>query len=390
MRRHAALAAVVTTFTFAHAARAQPVPWRPAASLELSAGEGAPALGTRDLLSVANVDLRVQGPVAGGVRGTALLAREQGRAALATAWGAIPLGRGVGLSGVGSFLGATNAPRTWRADVGVDASWRPWARGDVTLRLFGARTRHAGVDGDDAGLDVVTGVSATRALRLALVARGTVATRDMRALEAIGVPVPVPAEIGLPVAMRLRRHALDLSPTVRWSHARGSAELSLTVRAGDAAPTDRRPGWAAGGEVALGGPWRLVLGAGRQLPDLRLMIGAVRWASLGVRVAWDAGARRAVRTGDAATRIDVEAGRVVVRVAVTAAAVALRGDFTGFAARACTRRAPGRFDCGEAPPPGAHRVAIAVDGAPWRAPGNLPAVGDDFGADEGDWLVPAR
>jgi hypothetical protein len=38
--------------------------------------------------------------------------------------------------------------------------------------------------------------------------------------------------------------------------------------------------------------------------------------------------------------------------------------------------------------PGPHRVAIRVDGGPWRVPPNLPRVADDFGGEVGIVIVP--
>jgi hypothetical protein len=235
-------------------------------------------------------------------------------------------------------------------------------------------------------LDATVLAPVTHRVQLGLELRAILARRDAVALDALGITVPAPIPIGGTRAARV----VDVAPTLRW--------LPWRRVALDAAVTTRVVG-ARGGvraapqgalEVVVDDGVTLVLAAGEQLADPRLMLARVRWTSLGVRLAWRsrvATARPVRRASDAPT-VAIEGGTIVVGVPVTAGTVALRGDFTGWEPRACTRIAPARASCGAAPPAGAHRVALRLDDGPWRAPANLPVATDDFGAEDGDWLVP--
>jgi hypothetical protein len=83
------------------------------------------------------------------------------------------------------------------------------------------------------------------------------------------------------------------------------------------------------------------------------------------------------------------AARRVVRVVASGAArVQLRADATGWRPVPMTRGADGAWTAALALAPGTHRVLVQVDGGPWRAPANLPAVDDDLGGRVGLLVVP--
>lgn len=148
--------------------------------------------------------------------------------------------------------------------------------------------------------------------------------------------------------------------------------------------------------------WRVarsvnVVGAvGRALEDVVRGVPEARYASLSLRlpvggaaapvVAADAPrlfvVRAAVDGSDSAQRV------VTVRVR-RAAKVELMADFTEWAAIALAPAGSGdewTMQCTIAP--GAHRVAVRVDGGGWTVPANLPRVDDDYGGTVGLITVP--
>lgn len=385
---------VIASLCVARALGAQG-PWRGIAETEASGGRGAAALGTAQWLVTAGGTLRVTGPIDAGVYGLAAEARDRTRAGYGAGWLAVPLARGVGVSGTAAMLVGTAAPTAMRWDVGLHQRWRPTSGAQLAVRVAAGRLartldrddRETG--GSDASLDVTVRTPITHGVQAGVELRTIAARRDAVTLDALGFGVDAP----VPVGVSRRVTVVDLAPTLRWTPWRRIAlDVAVTTRvAGARGGVRAAPQGAL--EVAVDDGVTFVLAAGEQLADPRLLLARVRWASLGVRLAW--------RTTPSPTRpprprasdmaqegaIAIVDDSIVVTVPVTARAVALRGDFTDWAVRRCTRTAPARVTCGAAPAAGAHRVAVRMDDGPWRAPTNLPVLRDDFGAEDGDWLV---
>ncbi|MCU0626690.1 MAG: hypothetical protein MUF21_09450 [Gemmatimonadaceae bacterium] len=367
--------------------------WRMSAMADVSTGQGQPAVGTREWMTLGGVQLRADGPVQLGARGVGVLGDQWRRAALGNAWVAAPLGRGITVGAAAAHLVSSGASRTTRLDATLDHTWRGRWPVALTVRPFVGQLGYAGLRFTDWGVDVALQDEQPRAVQLGVTARAIVAPRDELSLGAIGLRT-LPAETNFPPFTPLNPRSavavVDLSSLARWRLARMTFDAAVTGRVVRDA---RGPLLAAqlAAELPVGERVRLVAGLGSQLPDVRLMLGRVRWMSVGMRVGWPRTmVRRARPRGDGAAMVlRVERARIVVVTLARVARLELRGDFTGFAPRACRAIGTSRFDCGEAPAPGAHRVAIRADDGPWRAPGNLPPVRDDFDAEDGDWVLAA-
>lgn len=218
------------------------------------------------------------------------------------------------------------------------------------------------------------------------------------------------------------RFGIDLSST----HTRATTlidgvpfPLSRNVSYGDASLTWRHQGstfslGATGGARGLasgpvsGGGWftadatlwvahhtGIVLSAGQTLEDAVRGFPRASYASLSVRLS----SRPHVAVMD---RREARGPRIVARrtsadsaaieiVAPDASSVELLADFTNWTPVALTRtgRVAGAvWRIERAVPPGAHRLAIRLDGGAWTVPPNLPSVTDDLGGTVGVITIP--
>jgi len=139
----------------------------------------------------------------------------------------------------------------------------------------------------------------------------------------------------------------------------------------------------------------LVVSRGRALEDFVRGVPQAHYLTAALRVDFQDHFRR-TRSGvppalDApflsVTRV-AEGGRHVITVrAVNASSVEIMGDFTDWEPVQLTRVGD-TWQLERELPQGAHRVAVRVDGGPWRVPSNLPKVSDDFGGSVGLLSVP--
>jgi hypothetical protein len=362
--------------------------WRVGVSAEASHGRGTPVVGSTEPVTLLGATVAVRGPLDAGLRTVGLLGDRRQGGALASSWLGTASTRPLGVSATATHLAASNTPAATRADVGIDARWRTDAGLAASARLFAGTLRRAATGGGDAGLDLVLTAPLGRIAQLSLVTQATLAVRDASTLWFLRLSDDL-ADIGRGT---VRRHVVDLAPTLRLAHRGVVFDAAVTTRLAAGSPS-LRTGALATLEFPIAGAVRGTLGAGDQLPDVRLMLGRVRWASAGLRIALAPrrfGAPPPPRLELDAPLIGIERTRIIVLVAPQVQRVSIRGDFTDFAPRPCTTRGAGRFDCGNAPPAGPHRVALQLDDAAWRAPGNLAVIADDFGGSEGDWLVPGE
>ena len=185
-----------------------------------------------------------------------------------------------------------------------------------------------------------------------------------------------------------------------WAHRGEWIELSLGVGARSHRPRDSLvESWASGSAALwLSRRAAIVASAGRALADETRGVPSVRYLSVALRLGWrpieGAGAlhvRQASREDDAG-RLDVRGGADSLRVVTvrhsTATLVEIMADFTDWEPVVLGRTPNGDWRLDRVIAPGPHKVAMRVDGGPWRVPPNLPHVADDFGGEVGIVIVP--
>lgn len=283
------------------------------------------------------------------------------------------------LTGVTSAFGLSGAAPSfaWQAMAREHASW---ASGGVFVGAGGGQVAQHGFAGS------IATAQAGGFLRL-----------DPLGRDELSAAVAY-SDAGQPAATRgVRSRYTDV--VAYWAHRGDWLELSLGVGARSHRRDTLVESWASG-TVALWLSQRaaLVASAGRALADETRGVPSVRYLSVGLRFGWHptrpAGAllvRHAPRDDDG--RLDIIAGgdslRVVtVRQASAVTSVEVMGDFTDWEPVAMTSVPNGEWRVERAIGPGPHRVAIRVDGGPWRVPPNLPRVADDFGGEVGIVIVP--
>ena len=184
-----------------------------------------------------------------------------------------------------------------------------------------------------------------------------------------------------------------------WSHRGDWIELSVGTGVRSHLPDAVVETWASGSVAFwLSRRAALVASAGRALADEARGVPSVRYLSVVLRFGWrparQAGALR-VRQAlgeNAAGRLDVRNGgdslRLVIVRQPTGGRVEIVGDFTDWEPVAMASMPNGEWRIERMITPGPHRVAIRIDGGPWRVPPNLPRVADDFGGEVGIVIVP--
>lgn len=205
-------------------------------------------------------------------------------------------------------------------------------------------------------------------------------------------------DAGRPIVGSVRARYTDLLGY--WSHRGDWIELSFgTGVRSHLQDNGGVESWAsASAALWLSSRAALVASAGRALADEARGVPSVRYLSVALRFGWrPAGAPGLLRVrqplrGDDAGRIDIRTSgdslRAVIVHQPTASRVEVVGDFTEWQAVAMTAMPNGEWRIELNIAPGPHRVAIRVDGGPWRVPPNLPRVADDFGGEVGIVIVP--
>lgn len=157
--------------------------------------------------------------------------------------------------------------------------------------------------------------------------------------------------------------------------------------------------------LAFSDRWALVLSGGRYPTDAIRGSVSGRYAGVALRLHSAAALRPAPRewpanpppagsggSSGAAGHIEVLAeGAHAVRVAIRAPAaglVEIVGDFTDWQAVPLERGANGLWQVVVRIPSGLHRIAVRIDGGPWRAPAGARRADDDFGGEVGIFVVP--
>ena len=136
--------------------------------------------------------------------------------------------------------------------------------------------------------------------------------------------------------------------------------------------------------------YALTVSAGRQLadavrgtPDARIVTAALRYTWAGVREADDDGASSYVRVVSAEG-----GGTLFIHVsAPSEAIVTVAGSFSGWEPIQLRRVADG-WEAERFLKSGRYRVAVKIDNGPWRAPGNLAKMKDEFDGHNGLIIIP--
>jgi hypothetical protein len=168
---------------------------------------------------------------------------------------------------------------------------------------------------------------------------------------------------------------------VGWRHEAGGASLGATaaMRSGTGGGNG---GWqAADAELWMTPRVAIVLAAGNALADAVRGTPSTRYASAGLRLAWQP--HVALRFGrDASPGVRVVVTRSsggTARIDISAPKgerVELMADFTGWEPISLERAGDGWF-ADRVVTPGLHRLAIRIDGGAWVAPSNVPNLRDD-------------
>jgi len=186
---------------------------------------------------------------------------------------------------------------------------------------------------------------------------------------------------------------LDIVGT--WRHeARGlSVGAGAGVRGENGSSRTRTTAWGVADAAAWLTPqFALVIGAGRTLDDVARGVPHAAFVSFALRIAAQPHttifARRATLAGPriSAERLSDDVRRIDVR-ADGASRIEIMGDFTNWSP-VTLDRVGDVWRLERSIPPGAHRVAIRLDGGPWIVPVNLPRIEDDLAGVVGIITIP--
>ncbi len=306
------------------------------------------------------------------------------------------------MQGVASAAWFAPAGSPWRWDVELTGSDLAYDRAGPTTSGLAMAREYVGDDAHSlyagAGLGAVHG-PVTQGLALgelggSWLAGGSRWSLDVRAmrvpttaqLDSVargfgGLRTPTFADVGAGWSREVRDGRIAMTVTGGWR----------TLLAGSGAPSGA---WAAAAVTTWLTPQlALVVAGGRALEDLTRGAPESRYVSVSLRARLHGFASWAPRRSFPATvpvataaALDTATKEIRVRIA-GASKVELMADFTGWAPQ--TLRHDGSVWAFVGPlSPGPHRIAVRIDGGPWRVPANLPTVHDEFGGAFGLITVP--
>lgn len=184
----------------------------------------------------------------------------------------------------------------------------------------------------------------------------------------------------------------DAAVTVHYDHGPLTLDVSHTWRGGEKKTLAAQTALAWSVEYAVSPRYSFALNGGRQLadpvrgtPDVQLISAVIRMVVLPWRE--DIAAKNApVATAHVVP--GAEGVVLVVRVsAPDSARVEVAGSFSGWQPVPVRRTSDG-WESQVTLRPGTHRVAVRINGGPWRSPANLGKVRDEFGGEAGIVVVP--
>jgi hypothetical protein len=269
------------------------------------------------------------------------------------AFGLYPLGRG----------GNTSAYLRERA---------AFPRGGFWLGGQAGHTSRDGIDSHSTAVDI--GGSVRVGDFETTLSWSRVRSDDWRLLEAAGIFLQRDAAA----------HDLDdKAITLHYEHGRLKFDLAQDWRAGVRATLANQSAFLASAELALVPRVSLAVAGGRELAD---PVHGIPDAQV---LPWhDLDGQEVASEGSAVVRPTAEGALLIVRVkARSAQRVEVAGTFSGWQPVALERTGDG-WQASIPLPSGRHRVAIRIDGGPWRAPANLGKIKDEFGGASGIIVVP--
>jgi hypothetical protein len=184
----------------------------------------------------------------------------------------------------------------------------------------------------------------------------------------------------------------DFVLSAQFDNGRMQVGVQQSWRAGSRATVANQTAFAWSAAWAFTPRFSLGLGAGRQLadpvrgvPDAQVTSAVLRAVVYPSRLpAFSASAVKAYASVSPGT----EGTLLVVRVSAgESQRVEVAGSFSGWEPVPLTRT-PGGWEARATLHSGRYRVAVRVDGGPWRAPLNLGKVRDEFGGEAGLVVVP--
>ena len=184
----------------------------------------------------------------------------------------------------------------------------------------------------------------------------------------------------------------DTGIAAHYERGRLTLDASHAWRTGVRQTFARQTAFAWSVEYVLTPRFSLAVGAGHQLadplrgtPDVQLISASVRMVVLPWRAA--AASRDAATTSARLVPGADGAVLIVHVVAPDSARVEVAGSFSAWQP-AMLRRTSDGWEAQVALSSGTHRVAVRINGGPWRAPANLGKVRDEFGGEAGIVVVP--
>ena len=188
----------------------------------------------------------------------------------------------------------------------------------------------------------------------------------------------------------------DAGIAAHYERGRLTLDASQTWRTAVRQTVVRQAAFAWSAEYVLTPRFSLAVGAGHQLadalrgtPDAQIISASVRMAGLPWRAATELrdAPRDAAMTSARLVRDAAGAVLIVRVVASDSARVEVAGSFSAWQPVTLRRTTDG-WEAQVALPSGMHRVAVRINGGPWRAPANLGKVRDEFGGASGIVVVP--
>ena len=185
----------------------------------------------------------------------------------------------------------------------------------------------------------------------------------------------------------------DLATELRYEHGALLLDATGTLRNGARTTAASQSSLYFTAVWTFSPRYSFAVGTGRQLadpvrgvPDMQITSAAIRIALVPARVAGSANSTRGVSF---ATLTPKSSGALlVVRiVADDSSRVELAGTFSDWKPVPLTRTSEG-WEAEIALPPGRHRVAVRINGGPWRAPRGTARMRDEYGGEAGLVVVP--
>lgn len=184
----------------------------------------------------------------------------------------------------------------------------------------------------------------------------------------------------------------DAILAARYQRGRFTLQASHSWRSGLRQTTARQTAFIWSAEYEMTPRLSLAVGAGHQLadpvrgtPDVQLVsmtvhVTVLPWRPVVPAVGTAAASARIVPAADGAVLI-------IHVVAADSARVEVAGSFSAWQP-VTLRRTPDGWEAQVSLRPGTHRVAVRINGGPWRAPSNLGKLRDEFGGESGIVVIP--